>query len=90
MYRVIFSSDAQKDLIKLRKKAPIAIKKLISLLKELEEHPRTGTGRIEQLKHCSEETWSRRITSEHRIVYRIHDNVIEVLVLSVYGHYEDL
>ena len=81
MYRVIFSSDAQKDLIKLRKKAPNAIKKLISLLKELEEHPRTGTGRIEQLKHCSEETWSRRITS---------DDVIEVLVLSVYGHYEDL
>lgn len=87
MYRVILSSDAQKDLVKLRKKAPNAIKKLTSLLQELKEHPRTGTGKVEQLKHCSEETWSRRITNEHRVVYRINDDVVEVLVLSVFGHY---
>lgn len=24
---------------------------------------------------------------EHRIVYRIYDNIVEVLVLSVFGHY---
>jgi toxin YoeB len=40
------------------------------------------------LKHYDEETWSRRINREHRLVYRIYDNVVEVLVLSVYGHYD--
>ena len=72
---------------KLQKKAPQAIKKLKSLLVELQEHPRTGTGQVEQLKHYEEETWSRRINKEHRLVYRIHDDIVEVLVLSTYGHY---
>ncbi|MDR0892617.1 MAG: Txe/YoeB family addiction module toxin [Mediterranea sp.] len=88
MYRIVFTKDAQKGLIKLQKKAPAAIKKLNVLLRELEEHPKTGSGQIEQLKHYDEETWSRRINREHRLVYRIYDNVVEVLVLSVYGHYD--
>lgn len=88
MYQLVFTKDAQKQLVILAKKAPNAIKKLEVLLQELREHPRTGTGQVEQLKHCDEETWSRRITREHRLTYRIHDDVVEVLVLSVYGHYK--
>ncbi|MCQ2196499.1 MAG: Txe/YoeB family addiction module toxin [Bacteroidaceae bacterium] len=51
------------------------------------EHPRTGTGQCEQLRHYKEETWSRRITREHRLVYQINDDVVEVLVISTFGHY---
>ena len=87
MYRIVFTEDAQQDLLKLQKKAPQAIKKLKSLLVELQEHPRTGTGQVEQLKYYKEETWSRRINKEHRLVYRIYDDIVEVLVLSTYGHY---
>ena len=87
MYRIVFTEDAQKDLLMLQKKAPRAIKKLKSLLVELQEHPRTGTGQVELLKYYTEETWSRRINKEHRLVYRIYDDVVEVLVLSTYGHY---
>ena len=32
--------------------------------------------------------YSRRITHEHRLVYRIYDEVIEVLVLSAFRHYK--
>ena len=71
----------------LQKNAPQAIKKLKKLLDELQIHPRTGIGKVEQLKHYAEETWSRRINKEHRLVYRIYDDVVEVLVLSTYGHY---
>ncbi|MBE6318094.1 MAG: Txe/YoeB family addiction module toxin [Bacteroidales bacterium] len=87
MYRLVFTEDAQNDLRLLQKNAPQAIKKLKKLLDELQIHPRTGTGKIEQLKHYAEETWSRRINKEHRLVYRIYDDVVEVLVLSTYGHY---
>lgn len=87
MYRIVFTPDAQKDLKLLQKKAPTAIKKLTDLLEEIKEHPKTGTGQVEMLKHYKEETWSRRINQEHRIVYRINEDVIEVLVLSVFGHY---
>lgn len=87
MYRLVFTEDAQNDLRLLQKNAPQAIKTLKKLLDELQIHPRTGTGKVEQLKHYAEETWSRRINKEHRLVYRIYDDVVEVLVLSTYGHY---
>lgn len=87
MYNVVFSPDAQKDLVNLKKKAPNAFKKFIKIYEELKEHPRTGTGQCEQLKHFGEETWSRRLEREHRVVYRIYEEIIEVFVLSAYGHY---
>ncbi|MBQ5611399.1 MAG: Txe/YoeB family addiction module toxin [Fibrobacteraceae bacterium] len=87
-YKIIFTPQASDDVIKLQKSCPEAISKLAKLLDELKEHPRTGTGKVERLKHYSNETWSRRITHEHRLVYQIHDAVIEVLVISTYGHYK--
>ena len=44
MYRIIFTEEAQKDLQMLQRKAPYTLKKLKSLLIELQEHPRIGTG----------------------------------------------
>ena len=38
-YKIIFSSDAQKDLKALQKKAPQSLSKLAQLLDELREHP---------------------------------------------------
>ena len=67
---------------------PQAIKKLYRLIDELREHPRTGTGQVEQLKHFANETWSRRINREHRLVYEIHDEQVLVLVISSFGHYK--
>lgn len=87
MYTVVFSPDAQKDLINLKKKAPNAFKKFKKIYEELKLHPRTGTGQCEQLKHYSEETWSRRLDKEHRLVYRVYDNIVKVYVLSAFGHY---
>ena len=71
----------------MQKKAPSAINKLVVLLEEIQEHPTTGTGQIKRLKHYKTETWSRRITKEHRIVYRVYKDTVEVLVIFVYGHY---
>ena len=87
MYTIRFNAEAEKDLVLLQKRAPAALKKLAKLLDELKEHPRTGTGKCEQLRHYAIETWSRRITHEHRLVYRIYDDVVEVLVISAFGHY---
>lgn len=88
MYTVRLTADARKDLVLLQKKAPKSLSKLAKLFEELKEHPRTGTGQCEQLKHYEVETWSRRITREHRLVYRIYDDIVEVLVISLFGHYE--
>ena len=88
MYVVEFTEDARKDIVLLQKKQSKAVKKLFNLIDELKEHPRTGTGQAERLKHYKNETWSRRITKEHRLIYEIHDEQILVLVISSFGHYE--
>lgn len=87
-YLIDFTQDAMEDIERLKKSGnKQVLKKLASLFVELQEHPRTGTGQIEILKHYQEETWSRRINKEHRLVYRINDDTVHVLVVSVYGHY---
>jgi toxin YoeB len=88
IYVLEFTDEAMADIAHLKKTGnKKLLEKLYRLLLELLEHPRTGTGKIERLKYFEEETWSRRITSEHRLVYRIYDTTVVVLVLSAYGHY---
>ena len=87
MYTIVFTEDAKKDLKELQKKAPQALSKLAKLLDELKEHPRTGTGQVEPLKGYDGTVFSRRITKEHRLIYKVYDEVVEVLVLSAFGHY---
>lgn len=87
MYTIVFTEDAKKDLKELHKKAPQAISKLSKLLDEIRNHPRTGTGQVEQLKGFDGSVYSRRITKEHRLIYKIYNDIVEVLVLAAYGHY---
>ena len=48
----------------------------------------SNEAKVEPLKGYDGNVYSRRITHEHRLVYRIYDEVIEVLVLSAFGHYK--
>ena len=89
IYSVDIKETAQKDLYFLAMHEPKAFEKAQSLIKELEEHPKTGTGHPEQLKGEPKNRWSRRITKQHRLVYEIHDRQVLVLVLAAYGHYDD-
>ncbi len=85
-YVLRFSEQAIED-IKLHKKAgnkPI-VKKIGLLLEELTQHPFTGTGKPEPLKHLLIGCWSRRINREHRLIYEVADSFVNIL--SAYGHY---
>ena len=88
-YFVDIKEYAQYGLQKLQKNEPNAYKKALKLIGELYEHPTTGTGHPEPLKGDPKGRWSRRITDKHRLVYRVLDTEVIVLVLSAYGHYED-
>ena len=64
--------------------------KIVELLGELIEHPRSGTGKPEQLRGFSDrEIWSRRIDKKHRLVYQIKEYELIVVAISAYGHYGD-
>lgn len=89
MYDLQYDETALEDIRKIKKSGNKPLfKKLTKILHELEDHPRTGTGQVEHLKHfLFEETWSRRLNKEYRIIYEIHDDVVVVKILSVLGHY---
>jgi toxin YoeB len=89
-YKIELTDEFMEDISFLRKAGEkAALKKIESLLMELEEHPYTGTGHPKQLSGDRAGQWSRHITKKHRLVYKIHDNTVTVLVLSAYGHYDD-
>ena len=88
-YKVIIMPEAARDLQRLALNEPKAFAKAGTFMKELEEHPKTGTGHPEPLKGKPENRWSRRITQKHRLVYRIFETEVYVDVLSAYGHYEN-
>lgn len=89
-YTLEFTKTALSDIEKHKKAGDKAtLRKLGKLLDELMEHPRTGTGQPELLKHDLAGLYSRRINREHRLVYDIKDEVVTVLVLSAHSHYGD-
>lgn len=89
-FRVEIKVEAQKDLKKHFKAGNKAtIKKIEVILKELENHPESGTGQPEQLKYELIGKWSRRINQKDRMIYEIHETIVTVEVLSAMGHYSD-
>jgi toxin YoeB len=88
-YSVIIKEEAQADLKALSKNEPKAFQKALTLISELYDHPRTGTGKPEPLKGGDGIAWSRRITKRHRLIYDIFESEVHVDVLSAWGHYDD-
>jgi len=62
-------------------------KRIRALIVEAARAPFEGTGKPEPLKGNYRGCWSRRITSEHRLIYRVSDNAIEIVTCQ--GHYDD-
>ena len=88
IYNLILSPQAEKDLISYSKSGDKQkLQKVEALFEELKQHPKTGTGKPKMLKHEYSGCWSRRIDSEHRIVYSIEEEIITVFVISAKGHY---
>lgn len=89
-YVIELTEDALNDIRLLKKGGEVkALKKLNSLITELEDHPTIGTGKPEQLRGNLSGKWSRRITDKHRLIYEICEDTVKVLILKTYGHYDD-
>ena len=89
IYKIEFVKTVTKTVAKYKKSNPVLYKKLVNLLDELMEHPRTGTGHPEPLKSGQSITYSRRITAHDRMIYDIYDDTVTVLIIEIEGHYSD-
>lgn len=61
------------------------IKKINKLIKDIDRSPFAGLGKPEPLKHDLSGKWSRRITDEHRLIYRVENETI--FIYSAKDHY---
>lgn len=70
--KVSFNSQGWEDYLAWQATDPGGLAKLNSLLEECRRTPFRGTGKPEPLRRNLTGWWSRRITDEHRLVYRVH------------------
>lgn len=62
------------------------LKKINDLFKDIERNGNEGLGKPEPLKYELSGYWSRRISPEHRLVYKIDEN--HIYILQCRTHYE--
>lgn len=86
MKSIDFTDKAKSDIEFFKKSGnKIILKKINILIQEICITPFSGTGKPEQLKYRLSGFWSRRINTEHRIVYSVSDELI--IIHSLRGHY---
>ncbi|MBO0422697.1 Txe/YoeB family addiction module toxin [Enterococcus plantarum] len=74
-----WSDDALNDLNYWKKNDAAKVKKIKALLENIIETPYKGLGKPEPLKFDWSGYWSRRINSEHRLIYKYTDEYIEIV-----------
>ena len=79
--KIVFSRRAWEDYLYWQKTDRKIAQRINALIKEIQRTPFEGTGKPEALTHALSGYWSRRITSEHRIVYRVGDDSLLIAQL---------
>ena len=77
--KIIFLDQGWEDYLYWQSTDKSILKKVNSLIKEIERMPFEGNGKHEPLKHNLAGWWSRRINLEHRIVYKIDNDATVIL-----------
>ena len=85
--KVIFTPIAMEQWEYWKKTDLKIAKRIVRLLKDIQENPFTGIGKPEPLKHELSGKWSRRINTEHRIIYSVNDKNLEIYIFSLRYHY---
>jgi len=83
--KLIFSEHAWEDCIYWQKHDKRMLKKINELIKDIKRSPYDGIGKPEPLKHALSGYCSRRITQEHRLVYKVTDD--SILIAQARHHY---
>jgi toxin YoeB len=86
MMDIILSPEALEDYAYWKNNNDIIIR-IKRLLKDISEHPYTGIGKPERLRYELSGKWSRRLNSEHRIVYMVSEEKNEVYIIALRYHY---
>ena len=86
-YKIAFLPQARKDFDEWKITDAKTVTKIKGLLRDIAEHPYSGIGKPEPLKHNLTGKWSRRINKTDRIIYSVDGEEILVYVFSMKGLY---
>jgi toxin YoeB len=79
--KLIFSENAWEEYLYWQSTDKKVVKRINTLIREIQRTPYEGIGKPEPLKHALSGYWSRRINDEHRIVYKVENGAIMIAQL---------
>jgi toxin YoeB len=85
--KVLFTPEGWEDYTFWQERDRKLAKRLNRIIKDMRRDPFSGIAKPEALKRNYSGFWSRRLTDEHRIVYRVKDENLEIVACR--GHYGD-
>ena len=85
--RLMWLEGGWQDYLYWQKQDRKVLKRINELIHDAKRHHSSGLGKPEPLKANLRGWWSRRITQEHRLVYRVEDEIL--IVLQCRFHYDD-
>jgi len=83
--KLVFSEHAWEEYLHWQKTDRKVVQRINALIRDVQGTPFEGIGQPEPLKHALSGYWSRRITDEHRLVYKVEGDAI--LVAQLRYHY---
>ena len=86
MYKLKWQGSGKNEYHYWQKHDQAIVDRIKELLSDMKLHPFEGMGKPEPLKGNLHGYWSRRITQEHRLVYKVSGNLI--IIYFCYGHYK--
>lgn len=79
--KLVFADKTWEDYLYWQKQDRKMVERINNLIRETRRDPFSGVGKPEALKHALAGFWSRRITDEHRMVYRVQDDELQIAQL---------
>jgi toxin YoeB len=78
--KILFTPEGSDDYLWFQQNDNAGLKRINLLIKAIQRDPFEGVGKPEPLKHHLSGFWSRRITAEHRLVYGIEEDEVQILM----------
>lgn len=83
--KLVFAEEAWEDYLYWQQQDKRMVKRIHELIAATQRDPFGGIGKPEPLRHALAGFWSRRITDEHRMVYRVETGAL--LLAQLRYHY---
>lgn len=85
-YQVVIKNSAKNDLKKLKQSNLKS--SFLDIVETLANDPYEQSQSFEKLQPKNEGRYSRRINHQHRVVYKVNEELKQVEIYSAWSHYE--